>query len=100
MLNVNLHVNLYNNEKFKNSKKKEADNFFKRNFEVYGQDIKDQNISDLIKINSIKPKSILEIGCSNGMRLNQYQQELKCKVNYGIDLSHKAINHGKKNIKI
>ena len=57
MLNVNLHK-LYNNEKFKNIKKKEADNFFK-NFEVYGQDIKDQNISEN-QINSIKPKSILK----------------------------------------
>ena len=80
-------------------KKKEADNFFKRNFKLYSQDIKDYTITDLIKTNSIKPKSILEIGCSNGMRLNQYQQELKSKINYGIDLSQKAINYGNKKYK-
>ncbi|MDC0875598.1 methyltransferase domain-containing protein [Candidatus Pelagibacter sp.] len=80
-------------------KKKEGDNWFKRNFKLYSQDIKDINITNLIKINSIEPKSILEIGCANGMKLNQYQDEFKSKINYGIDLSKKSINHGKKKYK-
>ena len=80
-------------------KKKEGDNWFKRNFKLYNQDIREITISNLIKSNSTKAKSILEIGCANGMRLNQYQNELKSKINYGIDLSKKSISHGKKKYK-
>jgi ubiquinone/menaquinone biosynthesis C-methylase UbiE len=85
-------------------KSKEADNYFKRNLKFYnsvsekrGED--DYRIIDLIKTNRIKPKSILEIGCANGIQLNQYQEILNTKVNYGIDLSSKAINSGKKKFK-
>lgn len=80
-------------------KKKESNNYFKRNLKYYSKNIKDHRITDLIKTNSIKPKSILEIGCANGIKLNQYQQELKSKINYGIDLSQKAINSGKNKFK-
>ena len=85
-------------------KSKEADNYFKRNLKFYnsvsekrGED--DYRIIDLIKTNRIKPKSILEFGCANGIQLNQYQEILNTKVNYGIDLSSKAINAGKKKFK-
>ena len=33
----------------------------------------------------------LEIGCANGFKLNQYSKILKTKINYGVDLSKKAI---------
>ena len=79
--------------------KKEADIFFNRNIDYYASSSNDYRILDLIKINTIKPKSILEIGCANGSKLNQYQQELKTKINYGVDLSSKAINSGKKKFK-
>ena len=85
-------------------KKSEANNFFNRNLYFY-KNVADKNntedyrIKDLIKINNLKSKSILEIGCATGIRLNQYQEILKSKINYGIDLSSKAINLGKKKYK-
>jgi ubiquinone/menaquinone biosynthesis C-methylase UbiE len=91
------------NKNLKIVKKKEADNFFKRNLHFYnspeGLDTKDYRILDLIKVNNLRPKSVLEIGCSTGIRLNQYQNILNTKINYGIDLSSKAINLGKKKYK-
>ena len=85
---------------------KEGDNYFKRNINFYNLSKKplveggeDLRIIDLIKQNNLKPKSILEIGCANGIKLNQYQDSLKTNINYGIDLSSKAINFGKKKYK-
>ena len=46
-----------------------------------------------------KAVSVLEIGCANGIKLNQYRNELKSRVNYGVDLSYEAIKHGKKRYK-
>ena len=81
-------------------KTKEADNFFERNLKFYNNPREgDFKIVDLLKTTQIKPKSILEIGCANGAQLNQYQEILNTKVNYGIDLSSKAINAGKKKFK-
>lgn len=83
--------------------KKEADNFLKRNLHFYNSpeslDTKDYRILDLIKVNNLRPKSVLEIGCATGIRLNQYQNILNTKINYGIDLSSKAINLGRKKYK-
>ena len=59
----------------------------------------DYRIVDLIKVNKIKPNSILEIGCANGIKLNEYQINLNSRINYGIDLSSKAIKSGKKRFK-
>lgn len=86
---------------------KEGDNYFKRNTNFYnpskkisgGGEVRDLRIIDLIKQNNLKPKSILEIGCATGIKLNQYQENLKTNINYGIDLSSKAINFGKKKYK-
>ncbi len=86
---------------------KEGDNYFKRNTNFYnplkkisgGGEVRDLRIIDLIKQNNLKPKSILEIGCATGIKLNQYQDSLKTNINYGIDLSSKAINFGKKKYK-
>ena len=81
-------------------KTKEGDNFFKRRLKFYNNIREgDIRIVDLLRITQIKPKSILEIGCANGIQLNQYQEILNTKVNYGIDLSSKAINAGKKKFK-
>ena len=83
-------------------KKKEADRYFIRN-KSYSTDFKDKKILDLIKINSIKANSILEIGCANGNKLNQYSNLCNSKKNYGVDLSKKAILDGKqryKNLKL
>ncbi|OUU53338.1 MAG: hypothetical protein CBC25_00600 [Pelagibacteraceae bacterium TMED65] len=80
-------------------KKKEADKYFVRNLDFFNSSKSDYRIIDLIKINKIKPNSILEIGCANGIKLNEYRINLNSKVNYGIDLSSKAISSGRKRFK-
>jgi SAM-dependent methyltransferase len=92
------------NKNLKIVKKSEANNYFDRHLYFYksdgGVDLLDWRISNLIKVNNLNSKSVLEIGCSTGIKLNQYRQILNSKINYGIDLSSKAIKLGKKNIKI
>ena len=78
-------------------KSKAADDYFKRNFKYHTE--KDGNIIDLEFIKSLKPKSILDIGCVDGSKLNIYQKHLKTRINYGVDLSDKAIKEGKKKFK-
>ena len=78
-------------------RKKQADRWFVRN---KGSLLaKDEKILDLIKINSIKANNILEIGCANGNKLNQYSKLCKSKKSYGVDLSKKAILDGKRRYK-
>ncbi|MEJ2170832.1 MAG: class I SAM-dependent methyltransferase [Desulfobacterales bacterium] len=73
----------------------EGDRWFDRNRKSSnsGKDTADDIIS-LIKLNELSPERVLEIGCSNGQRLelirNAYQAEC-----YGIDPSSKAIADGK-----
>lgn len=78
----------------------EADAWFDRNKEYmlnYSSD-KDQVINLLKKYN-LKPKSLLEIGCSAGYRLNGIKKIFKsCNV-FGIEPSGKAIKYGKKHFK-
>ena len=92
-------------------KSKDADYYFERNFKSKNNKLKPKaNSSDYFKIypglikelidsNSIKPRSILEIGCANGSKLNLYEKLLKTKINYGVDLSEQAIKDGKKKYK-
>ena len=80
-------------------KKKAADQYFLRNIHLYNDDLFDQKIANLIKINNVKADKVLEIGCANGNKLNQYSKLLKSKKNYGVDLSKKAILNGKKKYK-
>tara|TARA_Y100000022_G_C13248433_1_gene375989 strand:- start:94 stop:777 length:684 start_codon:yes stop_codon:yes gene_type:complete len=80
-------------------KKKEADKYFLRNLDFFNSTKSDYRIIDLIKVNKIKPNSILEIGCANGIKLNEYQINLNSKINFGIDLSSKAIKSGRKKFK-
>ena len=78
-------------------KKSEGDNYFLRNNkEIF---VNDHCLDSLKKIN-IRPKKVLEIGCSNGRSLNNYKnylqrRKVKCEC-YGIDLSKKAIKDGRK----
>ena len=81
-------------------RKKAADKYFLRNIHFYNSELFDQKIVNLIKINNLKAEKVLEIGCANGNKLNQYSKLLKSKKNYGVDLSKKAIQNGKKSIKI
>jgi len=92
------------NKNLKIIKSSEANNFFKRNLFFYKNkddkhNLEDSRIKNLIKINNLKSKSILEIGCATGVRLNKYQKILHSKINYGIDLSSNAIKLGKKKYK-
>lgn len=76
-------------------KSTEGDGWFNRNVKI---DKKTQNSDDLIlqilQLIEIKPKTILEIGCSNGSRLNNLNVKFDSKC-YGIDPSNQAIQDGK-----
>ena len=80
-------------------RKKAADKYFLRNIHFYNSELFDQKIVNLIKINNLNAEKVLEIGCANGNKLNQYSKLLKSKKNYGVDLSKKAILNGKKKYK-
>ena len=95
-------------ENIKLVKKFEGDRFFRRNFrkieneKLYIEG--SQNILNFFKLNSLKIRNILEIGCCSGYQLNKYKNffeekfkkssyTIKC---YGLDLSKRAIKYGKK----
>ena len=80
-------------------KEVDGDNFFLRNKYKYVKKTIEKKIENLIQENKIKVNSILEIGCANGNKLNQYSRICKSKKNFGIDLSKKAIADGKKRYK-
>ena len=80
-------------------KKKEADKYFLRNIHSHNDNLFDQKIVNLIKINNVTADKVLEIGCANGNKLNQYSKLLQSKKNYGVDLSKKAILDGGKKYK-
>ena len=80
-------------------KKKEADKYFVRNKNHFEKNFIDEKIISLIKDNHLKANSILEIGCANGNKLNQYAKLCKSRKIYGVDLSSKAIKDGKKKYK-
>ena len=86
-------------ENFKLLKNKEADKWFLRNNHLYDDNSLDEGIVNLIKNNNLKADKILEVGSSNGNKLNQYSELLRSKKNYGVDLSKKAILNGKKKYK-
>jgi ubiquinone/menaquinone biosynthesis C-methylase UbiE len=76
--------------------KKEADNYYIRNIKNYKNKCEDQRLSNILKLNEIKGNTILEIGCCNGKRLDQYRRCLGSRTTIGVDLSKKAIREGKK----
>jgi len=56
------------------SLKKEGNKYFARNKNFYSSNTENYIISDLFRTTKIAPKSILEIGCANGIMLDQYQK--------------------------
>ncbi len=80
-------------------KKKEANKYFERNKNHFEKNLIDEKIISLIKDNRLRAKNILEIGCANGNKLQQYAKLCKSKKIYGVDLSNKAIKDGKKKYK-
>lgn len=78
----------------------EGDQWFARNYKNIGnKDLKKDPIIKIIKKNKIKLDHTLEIGCSNGYRLNFLQQKNKNFNFYGLDPSKKAIEYGKNKFK-
>jgi len=69
----------------------EGDAWYKRNREKMGD--KDR-VSDMIERCGIQPRHALEIGCSNGWRLQKLKDKYGCEAN-GIDISWDAIKAGR-----
>tara|TARA_B100000900_G_scaffold252254_1_gene214964 strand:+ start:6230 stop:6883 length:654 start_codon:yes stop_codon:yes gene_type:complete len=78
---------------------KKKDNWFLRNKKKKIIHSYDEYIYELIRINNLKAKNILEIGCANGYKLIKYKELLKSNNCYGVDLSKQAILDGKKRYK-
>ena len=76
----------------------EGDSFFTRNLNNLNNINDDIIIKNIINNNILdNSKNILEIGCSNGWRLNELYNINSNNNYYGIDPSQKAINYGKIN---
>ena len=78
---------------------KNKNNWFYRNKKNIINHNDDEHINELIRINNLKEKNILEIGCSNGYKLIKYKELLKSNNCFGVDLSKEAIFDGKKRYK-
>ena len=70
----------------------EADRFFSRNKTAQDDNYDDVAFS-LMKTIDLTPKSVLEVGCSNGFRLDKISKHFKCSC-FGIDPSVEAIKDG------
>lgn len=71
----------------------EGDAWYQRNKQVINQKESDC-IIDCIEELNLSPKNILEIGCSNGYRLNKLNQKYNSYC-FGIDPSLEAVKEGK-----
>lgn len=72
----------------------EGDKWFNRNKTVLSQrGPEDDEILSLVKMYSLKPERVLEVGASNGYRLFYLHQQNKCEV-YGVEPSEEAIQSG------
>lgn len=70
----------------------EADQWFERNKLALSPDRSD-NVVEAISAAGIRPRSVLEIGCANGWRLNRLHQLFGAAC-VGVDPSSKAITQG------
>ena len=72
----------------------EGNNWFNRNKAKLSQNgSKDDEILSLLKMYSIKPGRVLEVGSSNGNHLFHLHKENQCEV-YGVEPSEEAIHFG------
>lgn len=78
--------------------KKEADNWYERNKEKFNELTEKDLVLNYIKGNFKTPKNFLEIGCSDGWRLNELSKMFNCPC-FGVEPSRKAIREGKKKYK-
>jgi ubiquinone/menaquinone biosynthesis C-methylase UbiE len=76
----------------------EGNKWFERNLENSKVSLKKRISQDKViqcfELLNIIPRNVLEIGCSDGWRLEGLRSKYKCKCS-GVDPSSKAINHGK-----
>lgn len=82
-------------KKFNSIIKKVGNDNHVRNRKYRIEENKNHPVVKLILNKKIKPKKILEIGCSTGFVLETIRNLTKAKC-YGIDVSKKAINEGKR----
>jgi hypothetical protein len=74
----------------------EANNWFSRNKEKIENKTRIDDIAYQSFLSTkFIPKNVLEIGCSNGYRLDWFSKDFECDC-YGIDLSSEAISDGQK----
>lgn len=74
----------------------EGDQWYLRNKEAYeGSQNKESIITQTLESIEILPQKILEIGCSNGIRLNELHQKYGAQC-YGIEPSVSAVSEGSK----
>lgn len=73
----------------------EGDNWFRRNKDLFN--VEEDIPLKLIKMYDLKPNKVIDLGCSNGWRLNEIQKrfgnDIRC---VGIDAGIEAIEDGKK----
>lgn len=74
----------------------EGNNYFQRNINLLTTNNKDIILRNL-DIKNINNKTIIELGCSNGWRLNQMKTISPLNNYIGLDTSIDAINFGKSN---
>lgn len=70
----------------------EGDEWFNRNAQALSRADEDL-VVEMLRFNNLAPKKILEIGCSNGSRLNRMNKVFGSEC-FGIDPSPKAIEDG------
>ena len=74
--------------------KNEGDQWFKRNEKALGK-AKFEPVSYLLDLYSLRPKSIIDIGCSDGWRLERLRKKYGAHC-VGVDASKLAIRNGQK----
>lgn len=76
-------------------KSTEGDNWFKRNKDAFNI-MKDVPLK-LIRMYNLKPGKVIELGCSNGWRLNEIHNQLRGNVKcVGIEAGNDPVKDGKK----
>lgn len=74
---------------------KEGDNWFKRNAYALNEEAHSDAALSLIELYGLKPKKVLEIGASNGWRLEEIRSRYNAKC-FGVEPSKEAVRDGKK----
>ena len=75
--------------------KKEGDNWYKRNADILGTESHPDAALSLIELYGLAPKKVLEIGSSNGWRLEAIRTRYGAKC-FGVEPSKSAVTDGKK----